>query len=58
MSAAPVTGNILVLTSGLTLSHAVTTATATAIPVVTLTPAGATNIKVVSVAGFVAGQTI
>ena len=58
VSAAPVTGNMLVLTSGLTLSHAVTTADATAIPVVTLTPAGATNIKVINVAGFVAGQTI
>ena len=58
VSGSPVTGNILVLTSGLTLSHAVTTANAAAIPVVTLTPAGATNIKVVNVAGFVAGQTI
>jgi sRNA-binding protein len=58
VSGSPVTGNILVLTSGLTLSHAVTTANAAAIPVVTLTPAGATNIKVVNVAGFVAGQSI
>jgi beta-glucosidase-like glycosyl hydrolase len=54
----PVTGDILVLTAGLTLSHAVTSGFGADIPVVSLTPAGATNIKVVDVAGFIAGQTI
>lgn len=54
----PVTGNILVLTSALTQSHAATSGFGADIPVVSVTPAGVTNIKVVNVAGFVAGKTI
>ncbi len=55
---APVTGNILVLSSTLTLSHAVTSSSAPGIPVVSVTAPGVTNIKVVDVTGFVAGQEI
>jgi beta-glucosidase-like glycosyl hydrolase len=58
VAGAPVTGNILVLTSALTLSHAVTSYNAPGIPVVSVTAPGVTNIKVVDVTGFVAGQEI
>ena len=51
-------GNLLVLESPITRSHAVTSSNAADLPVASITPAGATNIKVVNVAGFVAGATI
>ena len=51
-SGAVVTGNGLTLSTPLTLAHA------GAVAIATLTPAGATNIKVVNVTGFFVGQTI
>ena len=51
-------GNLLVLESPLTRSHAVTSSNAADLPVASITPAGVTNIKVVDVAGFAAGAAI
>lgn len=57
-SAEPVTGNILVLAAPLSNSHFATSFFGADPAVVGVTPAGTTNLKVVSVTGFFVGQEV